>query len=129
MIPVWVYIVIMVPLTIIAEWSVVYFMVKTGRAFKFLPKPDPNKYNINMSNEGIDLHLPGQDPIQAVNNLVKKITGADKSMDEKLDNMMDGYINEKMKDVLVQNLKDKGTDDAITQLIQKKIKEKLENIK
>ncbi len=92
-------------------------------------KPNPNAYSVNLSNNGIDLHLPGQDPIQAINNLIKKLTGADKSIDEKLNDLMNGYINEKMKDVLVQNLKDKNTDDAITQLIQKKIKEKLENMK
>ena len=121
---------LMIPATIVLEWLIVFVMTKTGLAFKLLPKPDPKKFNINYDSDGIKFNLPGANPLEAVDNLIKKVTGADQPIEVKIDKAIDGYINEKIKDSLVNELsnKDNQSDAIIQEYIKKAIEKKIGNL-
>ncbi len=120
---------LMIPATIILEWLIVFFMTKTGLAFKLLPKPDKTKFNISLNSDSLDFHLPGNNPIESIDGLIKKFTGADQPIDKKIDKAIDGYINDKIKDSLVNELsKDNKTDDIIQEYIRKAIEKKINNL-
>ncbi len=121
---------LMIPATIVLEWLIVFIMTKSGLAFKLLPKPDPKKFYVNYNSDGVQFNLPGADPLDAINNLIKKVTGADQPIDKKIDKVIDGYINEKIKDSLVNELskKDNPTDSIIQEYIRKAIEKKIGNL-
>ena len=121
---------LMIPATIILEWLIVFFMTKTGSAFKLLPKPDKTKFNISLNSDSLDFHLPGANPIESIDGLIRKVTGADQPIDKKIDKAIDGYINDKIKDSLVNELsnKDNKTDEIIQEYIRKAIEKKINNL-
>ncbi len=94
----------MILLVIGVEWIVVFIMMKSGIAFKFLPKPNKKDYSVEFTNNGWNVHIPSQNPLDFIDMIIKKLTGEDASTEEYIQQNIKNIIKSKSKIMIEKTL-------------------------
>lgn len=101
-------------LVIFVEWIIVFIMLKSGLAFKFMPKPDKKDYSVVFDNNGWNFHIPAQNPLDFFDMIIKKFNGDDATTQEYIQQNIKNIIKSKSKK-LIENTLEKS------QMINKKV--------
>ncbi len=112
------------------EWIIVFIVVKTGLIYKFMPKSNSKDYSIAITNNGWDLHIPSQNPLDFINMIVNKITGEDATTQEYIQQNIKNIIKTKSKNLIEHTLqKSEVVNKKVKDLVLDQINQELFNKK
>ncbi len=98
------------------EWIIVFIVVKTGLIYKFMPKANSKDYSVGFTNNGWDLHIPSQNPLDFINMIVNKITGEDATTQEYIQQNIKNIMKNKSKKIIENTLQK-------SEVVNKKVQE------
>ncbi len=98
------------------EWIIVFIVVKTGLIYKFMPKSNSKDYSIAITNNGWDLHIPSQNPLDFVDMIIKKFTGEDATTQEYIQQNIKNIMKNKSKKIIENTLQK-------SEVVNKKVQE------
>ncbi len=112
----------MILLVIGIEWIVVFIMMKSGIAYKFLPKPNQKDYSVEFTNNGWNFHIPSQNPLDFIDMIIKKLTGEDATTQEYIQQNIKNIIKSKSKNLIETTLQ---KSDVVNKKVQELVLDQL----
>jgi len=106
------------------EWLSGLLLIKSGLAFKLLPKSKKTDYSIGISNNGWDIHLPSQNPLDFINLIFNKISGDDATTEQFIQQNIKNVIKSKSKLLITKTLEN---SEVVNKKISQMVLENLES--